>query len=156
MRRAPLTHIFLLCALVALAGLGAACGGDSPTAPSNPIPNVAGTYTGALDFFVDGVRTSTIQARMTVVQSGSQLTITGSVTVSGQTVQLPAFTGNVNETGFFTSSGGAIAESVDDATCGRITATSWSLTFSGSTARYVENATTEFCGNWLVSGTVTR
>ena len=69
-RRVPLTHIFLLCALVALAGLGAACGGDSPTAPSNPIPNVADTYTGALDFSVAGVRTIMIQARMTVVQSG--------------------------------------------------------------------------------------
>ena len=99
---------------------------------------------------------TTLQARLTVVQSGSQLTITGSLTVFGQTVQLPAVTGTVNETGFFTATAGGFATSVDDTTCGRIAVTSATLTFAGNTARYVENDKTDFCGNWLFSGTLTK
>ena len=53
-----------------------ACSG--PTSPTGQIPNVAGTYSGQLEWLVDGVLVTTLQARLTVVQSGSQLTITGS------------------------------------------------------------------------------
>ncbi len=140
-----------------------ACGGDkgptspSQTGPTTPVfPNVAGTYTGALAFIADGVQLATGSGRMTVVQSGSQLTITGSMTFVGVTIQLPAITGNVNQTGFFSATSGGAASSVTDPTCGIITTTSSTLTFSGSTARYVENATTDFCGTLQISGTLTR
>lgn len=93
---------------------------------------------------------------MNVVQAGAQLTITGSITLLGQTVPLPAFTGTVNSTGFFTASGTGFSGAVDDATCGLVSTANATLTFSGNTARYVENTTTDFCGNWAFSGTLTR
>ena len=92
---------------------------------------------------------------MTVVQSGSQLTITTSLSSGGETTLLPAVTGTVNATGFLTLVTGG-ATTVTDPTCGLITATSASLTFSGNTARYVQNVSTAFCGDWSLSGTLTR
>ena len=91
-----------------------------------------------------------------MVQSGSQLTITGTLAVEGNTINLTAVTGVVNETGFFTATGGGVGGSVDDPTCGLITNISTSLTFSGNTARYVENDNTQFCGQWAFSGTLDR
>ena len=65
-------------------------------------------------------------------------------------------TGTVNETGFFTTSAGGFTGAVSDETCGTLTTTSATLTFSGSTARISESATSEFCGSIQVSGTLTR
>ena len=135
--------------------LTSACG-ESPTAPSSQIPNVAGTYTGSVTLSVDGRRLGSGTARMTVVQAGSQLTITGSLTVSGTTVQITAVTGTINQTGFFTPSRRSFTNRVTDPTCGTITPVDASLTFAGTTARYVENATTTFCGTWQFSGTLRR
>ena len=150
----PQWHLWALAFSLAL--MLPACGGDSPTSPSSRIPSVAGTYTGPLNFTADGVQIATLSTQMNVVQSGSQLTITGSVSFSGQTIQLPAVTGNVNETGFFTATSGGAASEVSDPDCGLITTTSFTLAFSGNTARYVEIATTTSCGLWNLSGTLTR
>ncbi len=141
----------VVCALVSVG-----CN-SNPTAPSSgAIPNVAGTYSGTLAWDVDGQRLANLPTRIVVVQSGSQLTITGALTVEGTTINLPAVTGVVNETGFFTATGGGVGGSVDDPSCGLITPISTSLTFSGNTARYVENDNTQFCGQWAFSGTLTR
>ena len=93
---------------------------------------------------------------MTVVQAGAQLTITGSVTVSGATVQIRAVTGTINSTGYFTPMRRSFTDRVTDPTCGTITPVDASLTFAGNTARYVENATTTFCGALQFSGTLRR
>ena len=141
--------------IVVCLAIVSACGG-SPSSPTSQIPDVAGTYTGSLTWTADGAFVASIQARLTVVQAGAQLTVSGSLTLLGQTVQVAAVTGTVNATGFFTVSGGGFAGAVDDATCGTIRGTSASLTFSGNTARYVETDTTDFCGNWNFSGTLTK
>ena len=135
------------------------CGDDGgPVAPSPPqFPQVAGTYNGTLTLTFSLVSdTLTGSMRMVVVQAGSQLTITGSMMFLGETVELPAVTGTVNETGFFTVTAGGFSGTVSDETCGTLTTTSATLTFSGSTARITETATTEFCGNIQLSGTLTR
>ena len=44
---------------------------------------------------------------MEVAQAGDQLTITGSITLGGQTIQIPAVTGTLNATGFFTIAAGS-------------------------------------------------
>ena len=94
---------------------------------------------------------------MAVVQAGSQLTISGSLTFPGMTVQLPAVTGMINETGFFTAtSGGFSTGAASDDICGTITPTSSTLTFSGSTAQLHESATTDFCGTLTLDATLTR
>ena len=94
--------------------------------------------------------------RIVVRQSGAQVTITGSLTFLGETLELPAITGTINATGFFTATAGGFAGTVDDPTCGRITTTSSSLTFTGRTARYTETANTQFCGTWNLSAVLTR
>ena len=94
--------------------------------------------------------------RMTVVQAGSQLTITASMTVAGQTVQVPALTGTINATGFFTYEAGGFSGTLNDPACGQITPTSTSLTFSGRTVRLAETSNSQRCGALQVSGTLTR
>ena len=64
---------------------------------------MGGSYTGPATITVvaTGV-TLTGSGRATIVQSGNQLTINGSLTFEGVEVVLPAVTGTINETGFFT------------------------------------------------------
>jgi hypothetical protein len=148
---------------VASALLLPACSRDGPTASSRipnvagtySGPNVAGTYTGPVDFTEDGVVIATLSMRMNIVQSGSRLTVNGAATFGGESIRLPAITGIVDETGFFTPTSGGDS-SLADPDCGTFTATSFTLTFSGNTVRYDEQATTSFCGHLQLSGTLTR
>ena len=158
MTNIPLTRRRLLGVLI-LTLVISACGGDGgPTTPSGPqYPQVAGTYSGPLTVSSSIVSdTLTASMRMVVVQAGAQLTLTGSLMFLGETVDLPAVTGALNETGFFTATAGGFSGTVSDETCGTLTTTSATLTFSGSTARITESATTEFCGTIRLSGTLTR
>ena len=140
---------------VALVLLAPACGNDGPT-NSSRIPDVAGIYTGPLTLTVDGNLIGTARMRMNVVQSGSRLTITASAEFDGQTAEMPALTGTVNETGVFTPTGGGASTLFDDPDCGTVTITSWGLTFSGDTVRYGERAATSACGTWEISATLSR
>ena len=146
--------------LLALTLIVPACGGDTPTAPTPSvpqIPQVAGTYTGSLQFSAPVLDfTVAIPANMTVVQAGSQLTITGTITVDGTPSEIPAITGTVNATGFFTATGGGSSLGEDDPTCGTLTPTAFTITFSGNTLRWVEQVGTSLCGNVELSGTLTR
>ena len=162
------SHILRLatCAVVIVAT--AACGGDSsPTAPSPQpqIPNVAGTYhgpltiTAALDGGVVMVSLSgTMQ--LTVVQAGAQLTITGSVAIFDETSALEAVTGTVDDTGRVTFPPDSLVNAVPipmgDDTCGTITPAPTMLTFAGTTAQFLQTATTDSCGSFEVVGTLTR
>lgn len=93
---------------------------------------------------------------MVVAQSDEQLTITGSITFLGETTQLPAITGTINETGFFTATAGGFSGSTSDPNCGTWTTTSATLTFSGATARLQESASSPLCGTLSLFGTLTR
>ncbi len=143
--------------VVLLALLSAACDdGTSPTAPSQTqIPHVAGTYAGPLVVTTDGRTVLRASAQVRVQQSGSRLTITGSVSLQGQIVSLPRITGTVMANGRITNTSGGVAEAVDP-TCGHITTTSSSANFSGDILHYTETASTTFCGTWHISGTLRR
>ncbi len=147
--------------LLALALVVSACGGDTPTAPSRPvpqIPQVAGTYTGSLQLSVPLLDfTETITARVNVVQAGSQITITGSTTISsGTTSGFAAITGTVDATGFFTLTGGGDDGGGEDSNCGTSSPSAYTITFSGNTLRYLEEVGTTLCGAVEISGTLTR
>ena len=133
-------RLALVLAITVLIG----CGADSPTAPTSQIPEVAGTYTGPLTLRVvttgDSLQGS---ARFDVAQAGAQLTITGSITFLGETAQLPAITGTINATGFFTPTSGGVAGAVNDPDCGRITPASASITFSGERLSRISVATSK-------------
>ena len=153
------------CAVVVVAT--AACGGDSsPTAPSPQpqIPNVAGTYQGPLTITasLDGVVLVTLSGTMhlTVVQAGAQLTITGSVSIFDETSALEAVTGTVDDTGRVTFPPDSLVNAVPipmgDDTCGTITQAPTMLTFAGTTAQFLQTATSDSCGSFEVVGTLTR
>ena len=159
------------CAVVVVAT--AACGGDSrPTTPVSPtppspqpqIPNVAGTYTGPLTITaaLEGVVLVTLSGtiHLTVVQAGAQLTITGSVSIFDETSALEAVTGTVDDTGRVTFPPDSLVNAVPipmgDDTCGTITPAPTMLTFAGTTAQFLQTATSDSCGNVEIVGTLTR
>ena len=152
------------CAVVVVAT--AACGGDSsPTAPSPQpqIPNVAGTYRGPLKITAstdDGLVMFSLSGTMhlTVVQAGAQLTISGSISILAETSALEAVTATVNDTGRVTFPPDSVVHTVPmgDDTCGTITPAPTMLTFSGTTAQFLQTATSDSCGSFEVVGTLTR
>ena len=158
------------CAVVVVAT--AACGGDSsPTTPFSPtapspqpqIPNVAGTYRGPLTITasLDGVVLVTLSGtlHLTVVQAGAQLTITGSVSIFDETSTLEAVTGTVDATGLVTFPPDSVVNAplpIGDDACGAITPAPTMLTFTGTTARFLQTASSDDCGSFEVVGTLTR
>ena len=167
------SHILRLATCAVLIVATAACGGDSrPTTPFSPtapspqpqIPNVAGTYRGPLTITasLEGVVLVTLRGTMhiTVVQAGAQLTITGSTTILDETSALEAVTGTVDDTGRVTfppdSAVNAAPIPMGDDTCGTITRAPTMLTFSGNTARLLQTASSDGCGNVEIVATLTR
>ena len=124
------------------------------TGPS--FADVAGTYTGTVTLSLSGGGSVDGSMSMVVAQSDAELTITGSMTFLGETTQLPAITGTINETGFFTATAGGFSGSTSDPQCGTWTTTSSTLTFSGGTARLEESASSPSCGNLSLFGMLTR
>ena len=153
------TSPWLIATVVAvLAGCGGGDGG-SPVEPSPRYPQVAGTYTGpAIITVVSTGTTLTGSGRAVVVQSGNQITINGSLTFEGVEVVLPAVTGTINETGFFTltESGAVPGPPTTLGDCGLLTLTSQSLTFAGRTLTFQEGYGTTFCGSVTLVATITR
>ena len=150
----------------------AACGGDSshttpvsptPLSPPPQIPNVAGTYRGPLTITnsLEGVVLVTLSGTMqiTVVQAGAQLTISGSIAIFDETSALEAVTGTVDATGRVTFPPDSVINAapipMGDDTCGTITPATM-LTFSGNTARFLQTATSDDCGDLEIVGTLTR
>lgn len=131
-----------------------ACGSE-PTGPQ--YPEVSGTYAGPVVFSSSLGGSLEGSMSIAVVQAGAQVTITGSITFLGDTTNLPAITGNINETGFFTASAGGFSDSAEfDPECGLMTPTSSTLAFSGNTAQIHESVQTGYCGTWTLSGTLTK
>ncbi len=123
--------------LILLAGILASC--DS--AEDDPwYLSLAGRYTGELTVSSVGASLSGSMT-VTVEQSGSQVTLSGTIQLLGQSQRLAAITGTVNNTGFFTPTGGGYSGSYDDPECGAVTGFSESINF-------FENGTLEFVENY--------
>jgi hypothetical protein len=151
------TFVVMLTTVTVACGGGSSNSSTSPTSPSSQFPNVAGTYTGQLTFRIDNQFIAYIPGRLVAVQSGSQVTINSSMTFDGVPVDLPAVTGNINATGYFTvTAGGSSSNTPYDQRCGYVTSIGSSLTFSGNTAQYVQTYTTDYCGVWNLSGALYR
>lgn len=108
--------------------------------------SLAGTYTGELtvstaELNLSGSMTATVE------QSGSQVTLSGSVQLLGQRQTLATITGTVNNTGFFTLSGGEYSGSFDDPECGTLTGFRESINFSqNGRLEFLETYDYELCG----------
>lgn len=138
---------FAVLAVLVLAGC------DSTTAPE--YPDVAGNYTGSLTVTTDGER-FTGQMSMFVVQHDDGLTITGSIDILGESFHLPAITGRISKTGFFTLTAGGVATATSDPECGTVTAAAFTLTFVDDTARLHESSTSTHCGTFAYDAQLTR
>ena len=90
--------------------------------------------------------------------AGAQLTISGSISIFDETNALDTVTGTVDETGLVTFPPDSVVNAVPmgDDTCGTITPAPTMLTFSGNTARFLQTATSDDCGNVEIVGTLTR
>ena len=97
---------------------------------------------------------------LTVVQAGAQLTISGSISILAETSALEAVTATVNDTGRVTFPPDSVVHAapipMGDDTCGTITPAPTMLTFVGTTAQFLQTATSDSCGSFEVVGTLTR
>jgi hypothetical protein len=132
----------------------AACGEDDPT---GPIPQVAGTYEGSfiVQFLVNRQATAGTM-HMVIEQAGENVTLTGSIEVSGATVPIPTATGTLDATGFLELTDGGFSGSVNEEFCGTTRTISSTVRFFGSSAEISEHADTEFCGRVILSGSLRR
>ena len=135
------------------------CGDDliSSKIPSK-VPQVAGTYAGPLEIIFSatpGIKL-TGSMKVIVIQAGSQLTITGSVTLIGTTIQLTAISGTINSSGYFTIEKSGGVGQVRDKECGVLRTLSFSITFLNNSIKYVEDISTDYCGIFQFSGTLSK
>ncbi len=111
-------------------------------------PNVTGTYNGSFTLTsstTGTVRTGTMS--MDVVQSGSQVTVSSSMTSSGEKIEFPVFSDRIDRTGLLqtTFDGGWIGKFSN---CQYV---ALRLYFSGQTAKYTEDG----CG-LILDATLSR
>lgn len=153
---------FPVIAVALLAVALAAC--DSLTGPA--IPEVAGTYTGPLAVEVTAVfqgtpQTITATGSMTAVveQIEDQVTLSGSMTILGNTESLDTIPGRIDEAGVWTEASAGVGAFVfEDDECG-YTADS-EVRFSGASLKIEITATrsepTSDCPNTRMSAELTR
>ena len=150
-----MTHAWRLrLALVVLTLASVACGEDELT---GPVPEIAGTYAGSfiVQYLVnrEGVAGS---MQVVIEQAGQNVTLTGSIGVSGVTVPIPAATGTLDATGFLELTDGGFSGSVNEEFCGPTRTISSTVRFFGGGAEISEHADTDFCGRVILSGSLTR
>lgn len=126
----------------------------------NGVPRVAGTYTGNMTMQI-GTVLARLPMRLTVEQSGTQVTVSGSVTYQGYTWGFPpAMSGTIDATGTFTAkgiAGGLVGgEGGVSHECGRVGGGYFTLTFSDNEAHLNMFAQTSFCGSMSIDATLMR
>lgn len=159
-----LTVLALALAVIVAAG----CDGNNtnpagptvaPPPPATPrYPAVAGTCRGDVTAAAGGQTVHAGVMTATVTQAGSSVTITGSYTTpNGQRVGLPATTGVINTTGFFTQTGGgAASETAYDPDCGTLRGTGERISFNGRQMSYWAEISSSLCGLITFSATLRR
>lgn len=117
---------------------------------------LAGRYTGELTVSGEGGTVSGLMT-VTVEQSGNQVTMSGTIQLLGQSLTLAAITGTVNNTGFFTLTGGGYSGSYDNPDCGEVTGFSVSINFfENESLEIVENYVYQQCGRLSIRAVLQR
>ena len=120
----------------------------------NSTSDFSGTYAGQSTYSIPApsAKTVTSTLRVEVVQSDRQMTVSGTETILGEPPRaMPAVTGTVSVTGFFTPQGAPRIGTWDDVKCGRIVSTKNTLAFANSNLRITETILTPMCGSVLFS-----
>ena len=140
--------------VLALAVVAVACR-DSPTAPSPTYPQVAGTYSADVNLFRIGEGISKILGTLTatVVQVGNQVAITTNIT-GRITRTRPPIRGTISDRGGLAVMAGG--QPFRDPDCGEILPTSTTIVFGPDVLIYLEDATSQDCGNVRVEAVLVR
>ncbi len=160
MARVMPTRPLRIIKLLALVVLLPACNDSSPTAPSQ-YPDVAGTYSGPLVLTAvvnpDASESLNGTMRLVVTQSGSQVTLNGTIMILGSTEEIPETVGTINEDGEFTFPDDDFAGTMPDPECGETRVTSITLLFlPDGTAVFNQLFETAECGDITAAATMTR
>ena len=136
-----------------------ACNDSSPAAPSQ-YPDVAGAYSGPLVLTAvvnpDDSETLNGTMRLVVTQSGSQVTLNGTITILGTTEEIPPTVGTIDGDGEFTFPGDDFQGAMPDPGCGEVRVTSITLVFLDGMAIFNQVFETTECGDLTVAATMTR
>lgn len=162
-RQPPMSALRVLAMLSTFLLALVAC--DSPTGPS--FPEVAGTYTGSVTIEATAVFqgtsetfTATGSMRVVAEQDEDQVTLSGSMTIQGDTESLGTIAGTIDEAGVWTEPGSEAGAFVfeDDDECGY--AAESEVRFSGASLTIEITATrsapTIECPNVTMSAELTR
>ena len=155
MHTASVTHVpHLYIAFLFLLTLSACDSGSDPL-----LLQVEGTYKGHMVSqvsTVEGDLTRFFPAQFEVVQAGATVTISGTMYLVRDVVDLAAITGEINATGLFTPTAGGSVREYTDPNCGQLTTTSESFVFSGDSLHVQETYITADCGDVSASGMFAR
>ena len=155
-------HVFriVLGGLVVALALASCSSGPGTGRGPDGVLRVEGTYTGKGTYLLSDLGTRfEVSIRMIVVQSGSDVTLSGSMTSGDTTINLPANSGTLSSTGVYTPTSRGVVDyeaAVETSLCGTIHPISASLAFSGNRAIWEESADTDYCGRIHFSATLTR
>ena len=146
--------------LATVAVLVLATGCESPTSPTSVTIDVGGTYRGPLTMTIldaPGRPTmkDTADMRVTVNQSGPNVTITGVITWPGEEPDTiwDRVSGTVGNDGIFR---GPLGADYDDRDCGRVQYDDQRLVFYSRSLRYTLSARTDECGRFEFDAELTR
>ncbi len=115
------------------------------------VPQVGGEYSGELRITSSDAPNISLNFLMSanVIQSDEDVTITATIVVDGISETLPAITGEISKTGFFTPQAGGTVRvyNVPDPTCGLTLSYASSITFEDDVMIYTAQETFERCGS---------
>ena len=112
------------------------------------IPNVEGTYTGRMTITsIYGGITGSGSMRIVAEQSGSQVSLSGSITFEGVTVGIAAGSGTVDRVGVYTPDGrNAVSTESLRSACGTLTPVTHSIVFSNGNVEFDMSLRYSICG----------
>jgi len=143
-----------ICYLHTILGVLLILGCETPTDVSETF---AGMYSGnGMYQFVDAEQLTMSSLRIEAVQSGGQMTISGTETIQGQVIAIGAITGQVSETGFFSAARRGTIGTYRHVSCGRYTSTDFTMAFASGNLRITEHLTTAKCGEMTFSAVLVK
>ena len=143
MRKLPYSITYALIATIILVG----CDSNDESG----VPQVEGEYSGELRITSSDAPNISLNfpMRANVIQREEDVTITATIVVDGISETLPAITGEISKTGFFTPQAGGTVQiyNTPDPNCGLTLSYASSITFEDNVMIYTAQETFERCGS---------
>ena len=121
----------------------------------NSGPDVSGTYTGRFDRDSEDYQLNG-QIKAQVEQSGSQVTIVGTLTGFNITVWAPTVTGSLDDAGGFVQNSIGGGKWYNDHICGMVRVNGLTIDLNGNQMRWHMTAYNADCGDITINATLSR